>query len=483
MRVMTGRPSDADDAPQPHNIEAEQGVLGCLLTDNDALTRVSDILEAAQFYDPLHGEIFSLISNMIDEGRTASPITIKSAMDRHPGLEELGGPAYLVRLGVTAPPSSMIREYAEIVVDLSAKRQILDLCEQARDEIASGRKPASAVSAELEVGVGQVAATTTTRPLVQSHLRGLTSAVAMANEGYQGGAGSVGVTTGIDGLDKKLGKLRKGQMILMAGRSSMGKTSVAQAVIYAAARARTGVFFASLEMSREELSHRFISLGCMTNRGAKIPYSRITSGHLTEDEFRTVVDEAKAQEGLPIFTGERECRDMMKMRSAARQAQRQFERMGAELGLVVIDYAQLLTSRKARSSYDRVSEASDFIKTLAMDLDVPVIALSQLSRGVEQRDPPVPQLSDLRESGKLEEDADVVLLLYRAEYYLQRELERARSEDDRVDLQVQLDRARGALDVIIAKQRNGPTGRVRAYLQPEYCWVGEEKPLTDGDLI
>lgn len=472
---------DKQEATPVHNIEAEQTILGTLLLNNDALTGVASILDPEHFYDPLHGEIFGVIRGMVNEGRIASPITLRSVMESHAGLGEIGGPGYFVKLAGVGSSSNFINDYAQMVVDLAVKREILRDCEDAREKINSGKESGAAIAVDLESRLGKVAADNTVKPLVKSYLGGMISTIERLNEAYQNVEG-VGVTTGLNVIDKKLGKMRAGQMILLAGRSSMGKTTIAQRMIMSAAQSGEGVFFASLEMPREELTARFLSMG-LHERGVKLPYNKIIRGDMSETQFREVIDQSKRTQDLPIITGERECRDMQRLRSAARQAQREFEKSGKPLRLICIDYAQLLSSRTATRSYDRVSEASDFIKTLAMDFDVPVLALSQLSREVERRDPPVPQLSDLRESGKLEEDADVVMLAYRPAYYLDRKREAAKSDEERSDLFYDIEKQRFDLKLIIAKQRNGPTGETLAFIEPAFCAVMNERPTNSEELI
>lgn len=478
---MTVQQSPQDE-DQTFNIEAEQQLLGALLNDNDSLDKVSDLVFERHFFEPLHGRLFTTISEYITAGRIASPITIKGAYERDDALKELGGPAYLARLSGAAISSFAIRDYAEIIVDAASKRDVLASCEKARQAVQGGAAPASKIAMDLEADAARVAAITTTRPLVETHLRGVMSAIHEMNEAYQTDGASAGVPTGIDRLDQKT-KLRRGQMVLLAARSSMGKTSVAQSIIFNAASNRLGVFLGSLEMTRSDIANRFLSLGLYRRTGKRVPYSRMATGQMSEDEFRAVVEESKKQEALPILTGERECRDMTKMRSSVRQAQRRFEQMGVPLSLVVLDYVQLMTGSKARNGYERVSDASDYIKNLAMDLDVPVLALSQLSRGVEQRDPPIPHLSDLRESGKLEEDADVVIMLYREAYYLRRKAESAGDEDARAEAHYRLQSVRHDLDFLIEKNRGGPTGKVRAFMQEDVCWIGNDRPQSDGDLL
>ena len=301
------------------------------------------------------------------------------------------------------------------------------------------------------------------------------------NAAYMG-EDPVGVSTGLADLDKRIGRLRPGNFIILGGRPSMGKTSLAQNIAFHNITHGVGVYFASLEMPVEEMAPRFLAKG-LAEKGTPIAYSNMLSGNLSEFEMRKVLEEGQAQSDLPLMLGERSIREVGRLKASVRRAKLTMSDTPAPLGLVIIDYLQLIASNTSRSAYDRVSEASDMCKSLALDLDVPVMALAQLSRSVEQRDPPTPMLSDLRESGKLEEDADVVLFCYRDAYYLQRKLDAVKGDVSKeADYRVALAECEKNMDVIIAKQRSGATGMTRCYVDMATCHVTSDR-AHDRDML
>lgn len=473
-----------DDNPSiPHNIEAEQQLLGALLLSNDRLDRITDLIRAEHFYEPLHADIFDRIVGRVNAGQMASPVTLRSDMQNNAALKDVGGPAYLVRLAGASVSAFAARDYAQTVVEAAAKRKLIEIGQRAQELIETGEQSAAEIAIEIETAAGAVAASSEVRPLVRSHVSTVTGAVREINNAY---AGTVppGISTGIPQLDSTIGFMRPGNLLVVAGRPSMGKTTLAQNLAYSAASAGVGVFFGSFEMLGEELTNRFLSLG-LASRGEALPYTRMIRGEMSEAEMRLVVDESRRQMGLPIHYAEREARDMRKLRSAIRRARQVMSDTEAPLGLIVIDYIQQLTHPQARSVYDRASMASDFAKGIAMDFGVPVVALAQLSREVERRDPPVPMLSDLRESGKIEEDADVVIFTYRDAYYLQRKLDALGNKDveRENDIRLALSNCRNNIDLIVAKQRSGATKTVQAYIRPDLCQVSKDKAEFAGELI
>lgn len=419
------------------------------------------------------------------EGQLASPVTLKTAMEAHTGLSELGGPKYLASLAGSAISTFAIGEYAALIADLHSKRVLLDHIRDAAERIRIGQEGVTAISARLESRAGAVAGKNATKPLIRSHLSTMIGAVSEINDAYHG-IKLPGISTGVPQLDQKLGGgLRSGQFILLGGRPAMGKTSVAQNIAYHCAINGVAVFFGSMEMMGEELGKRFLSKG-LAERNIRIPYLNMIRGHLSEKEMRAVVEEAQRQEGLPISVAEREVREETRLRSAVRRAQQHYADSATPLGLIVLDYLQLIQSEKATRTYDRISAASDTCKSLAMEMGLPVLALSQLSRKVEERDTPMPMLSDLRESGKLEEDADVVMFCYRDAYYLEQKIKIAEREGDAekvMAMRADLNATRHSLDLLIEKQRSGPTGSIQAFLEPEYCHMAPDRSEYEGDLI
>lgn len=462
--------------------EAEQQLLGALLTNNETYSRVLGVIDTSDFYDPVHQRIFDKIKERIDAGQLASPVTLKAAMQNDEGLAELGGPKYLVRLAGAAISSFAILDYASIISDLSAKRTMLTSFDDARARIEGG-DAAAAIATDVETAAGGLLNKTSVKPLIRSHLSAIIGAVQQINDAYQG-VSPPGVPTGLGRLDAAIGTMRGGDMILIGARPSMGKTTLAQNLIFNAAQAGTGVFFPSLEMNAESVATRFLSLG-LARQNTKIPYNRMLKGDLSEAEMRSLVEESKRQESLPIYMGERDVREVSRLRAAAKRAKQRMDDSACPLGLIVLDYLQLIQSSRAKSTYDRVSEASDLCKSLATEMNVPVVALAQLSRQVEQRDPPTPMLADLRESGKLEEDADVVMFTYREAYYLERRLNNLGGGDveKEADLRAALERCHDKMDVIIAKQRSGPLKTVPLYVDLATSNVYDDRSHVADGLI
>lgn len=467
----------------PHSVEAEQQLIGALLSNNGLMERVSGLLKAEHFFEALHGRIFTVIGERIDAGLLASPVTLKSIYENDAAMKELGGSAYLVRLAGSAVSQSQIIHYAQLIIEEANKRKLIDHFKGAREHIAHGQKTATEIALDTEAFCGSLSSQLSTKPLIRSHLSTIIGAVDLINSAYQNEV-PPGVPSGIPALDKVLNNFRPGQLIVLDGRPAMGKTSVAQNIAYHAAENGHGVFFGSLEMMGEELSTRFISKG-LAMRGTRIPYSRMIRGNLSEAEMRAVVDEAQRQQAWPMFVGERDVREVSRFRAAVRRAQQRMADTDCPLKVVFVDYIQQMQVNGAKSSYDRASAASDMMKSLAMELGLPVIAMAQLSRAVEQRDPPIPNLSDLRESGKLEEDADVVIHCYRNAYYLRKKLESSRQGNiDKVaDLEAALSAQENEITLIVDKQRSGPTDSVTAYIDLPVCNLTPDKSGYRGELI
>ena len=468
--------SSLDQNTPPHNIEAEQQLLGALLIDNSTYDKVSDILDAEHFFDEFHGEMYEVIGKRILLGVVASPVSLKGFYANNTALAELGGVNYLVRLAGAAIMPAYCRDYARVIIEEHAKREVLDATEAASWDLQHGI-PAVEVANRIEDQVAKVSQKSAASPLTRSWISASTGALEQIGSAYQGEA-AAGISTGIERLDKIIGSLRPGNSIVIAGRPSMGKTTIAHNMALHAALNGNGAFFASLEMTSEELSMRAFSY-LLARQGTKITYTSMINGTLSEENYRAVAAVAQEYQGLPLITGERECRDIGRFRAGARRAQQMLANTDTPLKLVVIDYLQKLHDKKARGFYEQVSAASDACKNISMDLGVPVIALSQLSREVEKRDPAIPNLSDLRESGKIEEDADAVILVYRPAYYLRKKLGSMIQSDDigkYADLEALLRKHEFDLDLIVAKQRNGPTATAKTFFQGKYNFVGQIGP-------
>jgi replicative DNA helicase len=469
---MNEFPMDRDEEldTAPHHVEAEQQVLGCILANNDAFSRVDQLLVMEDFYDPVHQRLFDAISNKVDAGTVATPITLRPIFQNDEGMAELGGPAYMVRLMGAAMGTAFIADYAHVVKDMASKRLLLAQFQNSSAEIREGIKEASDIALEVENEAGRIATVAAPKKRLHSFMGASEAAIRNIDEAYRGER-IVGVSTGIKDLDRVMGSLRDGESTVLAGRPAMGKTTLAHNIAISAAFAGHGVFFASLEMLAAELANRAFA-NLLARTGKKVAYSDMRSGKLSGEEYRAVLMAAQSAQNLPILTGEKECRDVSKFRSAARRAQQIYADTETPLGLVVVDYVQKLKDPRARNDYANAGAVSDAVKNLAMDLGVPVLGLSQLNRDVEKREPPIPMLSDLRDSGKLEEDADNVLFAYRPAYYLQKQLEMERDLNRSDDLRADLASVANDLNIIVAKQRSGPTATATAEIHIKYNFVG-----------
>ena len=463
----------------PHSIEAEQQLLGAILTNNDLFERVAPIVEAEHFYDPVHARIFETASARIAKNNLASPVTLKAFLEDDAGLAELGGPAYLVRLAGAAISSFAVRDYAEMIYDMAIRRELIMVgneiaAKAARVDVDS--EPKEQII-EAEQKLYALAEQGKTEQGFQSFLTAVTDAVKVANAAYQREGGLAGVSTGLVDMDKKLGGLHRSDLLILAGRPSMGKTSLATNVAFNIARAyKKGltssgeegaidggvVGFFSLEMSAEQLATRILS------EVAEIPSNQIRRGDFTENEFRRIVDAAKELEAAPLFIDDTPALPISQLAARARRLKRTHG-----LDVLFIDYLQLV--RGTGRSENRVNEISEItmgLKAIAKELDIPVIALSQLSRQVENREDKRPQLSDLRESGSIEQDADVVMFVFREEYYKEREKPGDHELDKMGIWQEEMERLHGKAEVVIGKQRHGPIGTVELSFEGQLTRFG-----------
>jgi replicative DNA helicase len=463
----------------PHSIEAEQQLLGAILTNNDLFERVAPILGAEHFYDPVHARIFETASARIAKNNLASPVTLKAFLEDDAGLAELGGPTYLVRLAGAAISSFAVRDYAEMIYDMAIRRELIMVgneiaAKAARVDVDS--EPKEQII-EAEQKLYALAEQGKTEQGFQSFLTAVTDAVKVANAAYQREGGLAGVSTGLVDMDKKLGGLHRSDLLILAGRPSMGKTSLATNVAFNIARAyKKGltssgeegavdggvVGFFSLEMSAEQLATRILS------EVAEIPSNQIRRGDFTESEFRRIVDAAKELEAAPLFIDDTPALPISQLAARARRLKRTHG-----LDVLFIDYLQLV--RGTGRSENRVNEISEItmgLKAIAKELDIPVIALSQLSRQVENREDKRPQLSDLRESGSIEQDADVVMFVFREEYYKEREKPGDHELDKMGIWQEEMERLHGKAEVVIGKQRHGPIGTVELSFEGQFTRFG-----------
>ena len=472
----------------PHSIEAEQQLLGAILTNNDVFDRVASIIGAQHFYDPVHARIYEIAAARIAKNNLASPVTLKAFMEDDEGLKELGGPAYLARLAGAAISSFAVRDYAQMIYDLAVRRDLIALgrdisAKAAKVDVASGPREQIV---EAEQALYKLAEQGRSDTGFQSFLKAVTDAVNVANAAYQREGGLAGVSTGLIDMDRKLGGLHKSDLLILAGRPSMGKTSLATNIAFNIAKAyRKGirpdgtegtveggvVGFYSLEMSAEQLAARILS------EAAEVPSEQIRRGDMTETEFRRFVDAAKSLEACPLYIDDTPALPISQLAARARRLKRTHG-----LDVLIIDYLQLVKGTgKGDNRVNEISEISQGLKAIAKELDIPVIALSQLSRQVESREDKRPQLSDLRESGSIEQDADVVMFVFREEYYKEREKPGEHELEKMAAWQEEMERLHGRAEVIIGKQRHGPIGTVELSFEGRFTRFGNlVKPWQNG---
>jgi replicative DNA helicase len=488
-RLPTEAPAPEAEA-LPHNIEAEQQVLGTILTNNDVFDRISAILSAEHFFDPVHARIFEVAAARIQKNALASPVTLKAFLEGEEGLRALGGPAYLARLAAAAISSYAARDYAQLIRDLATRRELIRLGREITDKAARVEIESAPEEqiVEAEQALYRLADQGRAESGFQSFLRAVTDAVQSANAAYQRDGGLAGISTGLVDLDRKLGGLHKSDLLILAGRPSMGKTSLATNIAFNVARAyRKGrlpdgtegtvnggvVGFFSLEMSAEQLAARILS------EAAEVPSEQIRRGDMTEEEFRRFVEAAKDLEACPLFIDDTAAIPISQLAARARRLKRTHG-----LDVLFVDYLQLVRPATAKDSrVNEVSEITQGLKAIAKELDIPVIALSQLSRQVENREDKRPQLSDLRESGSIEQDADVVMFVFREEYYKEREKPGEHELERMAKWQEEMERVHGKAEVVIGKQRHGPIGTVELSFEGRFTrfgnlakpWQGEER--------
>jgi replicative DNA helicase len=457
----------------PHNLEAEQALLGAILVNNEAIDRVSTFLKPRHFYDALHARIFEAASKLILSGKRATPITLKTFFQADPPVGELPVPQYLGRLAANATTIINAEDYGRTVYDLAIRRQLIQIGEVMVNTAFDSPidAPPSVQIEGAEQQLYELAETGKYGSGFEPFSSALTDAIDMAANAYRRDGGLSGLATGFNDLDQKMGGLQPSDLIIIAGRPAMGKTALATNIAYHVAKTyRPGgdaettldgavVGFFSLEMSAEQLATRIIS------EQSYIPSEKIRRGRIDADEFDRIVEVSQELQHLPLYIDQTGGISVAQLAARARRLKRQ-----RGLGFIVVDYLQLLSGSSKRAAEGRVQEVSEIttgLKALAKELHVPILALSQLSRQVEQREDKRPQLADLRESGSIEQDADVVLFVFREEYYLERSQPRENTEEHQ-KWQLAMDTVTGKADVIIGKQRHGPTGTVTLQFTPEF---------------
>ena len=453
----------------PHNIEAEQALLGAILVNNEAFYRVSDFLEPKHFFEPIHQRIFELASGLVRAGKTATPVTLKTFLPADFDIAGLSVNQYLARLAAEATTIINAEDYGRTVYDLSIRRDLIvigeDMVNLAYDAPVDST-PVSHIE-DAERKLYQVAETGRYESGFQRFAKALTTAVDMAAHAYQRDGGLSGLATGLTDLDSRMGGLQPSDLIILAGRPGMGKSALATNIAYNIAKAWTGelrsdghmatvnggiVGFFTLEMSAEQLATRIIA------EQTGIPSNKIRRGAIDEADFEKIKDVSIELQNLPFYLDETGGLSVGQLAARARRLKRQ-----KGLDLLVVDYLQLLQGSSHRASEGRVHEITEIttrLKALAKELNIPILALSQLSRQVEARDDKRPQLSDLRESGSIEQDADVVMFVFREEYYHQMRKPTEANREKFAEWLAEGERVEGKAEVIIGKQRHGPTGTV-----------------------
>lgn len=456
----------------PHNLEAEQAVLGAILFNNEIFEDIAEFLQPKHFFEPLHGRIFGRAAELIRKGLRASIITIASAMADDPGLKEVNGQAYLKLVTAASIAAPDAKDYAKLLYDLALKRELIIFGDEVR-HAAFDRANEMNAEDQIEHAEGQLYSLAEHGNIergLETAKVAFAKAIEIAESAYRNSGRVSGLSTGLRDLDARLGGLNRSDLIVLAARPGMGKTSLATNIAFNIARARAHsesdggvVGFFTLEMSSEQLAWRILS------EQTEIPSQNIRKGLITQDDFRKLARASSELERLPLFIDQTGAIPIATLAARARRHKRRFG-----LDFLVVDYLQLMSGSARRGNENRVQEISEItkgLKALAKDLDVPILALSQLSRAVEQRENKRPMLSDLRESGSIEQDADIVLFIYREAYYRKsEEPPHASSEWDA--WQAKMEEVHGRAEVLIEKHRHGPTGVVSLAFAEEFTRFG-----------
>ena len=440
----------------PSNIEAEQAVIGSVLTSNEIFDDISSIISEQNFYDPLHQKIYSAINNLIYKGMLANPITLKTYFENE--KDDLNVPEYLIKITKFATSSRQSIEYSKIIYDMYVRRQLIKISENIIDnaKITDLNISGQTIIEDSEKVLYDLAEKGSLSSSLIKFDNAVRQTIEMASSAYKNEEGIVGVPTGLKDLDDRLGGLHKSDLIIIAGRPSMGKTALATNIAFHAAKKiqETGnkgsIAFFSLEMSSEQLSTRILA------EQSRIKSNDIRRGKISEEQFEQFIQTSKNISELPLYIDETPAISIAALSNRARRIKRLHG-----LDMIVIDYIQLMRATFAvkEGRVQEISEITQGLKALAKELSVPVLALSQLSRAVEQRDDKKPQLSDLRESGSIEQDADVVMFVYRESYYLKSKEPRPATVEH-AEWQAKMNEVSHLAELIIGKQRHGPTGNV-----------------------
>ncbi|MGO4570972.1 replicative DNA helicase [Microvirga sp. 2TAF3] len=470
----------------PSNLDAEQALLGAILVNNDAYYRVSDFLEASHFFEDLHRRVYEVATSLIKAGKVATPITMKTFL----GDQDLGGitvSQYLARLAAEATTVINAEDYGRTIYDLAIRRNLItigeDMVNVAYDAPVE-TSPRDQIE-ESERRLYELAETGRYDGGFQRFSDALTQAIDMAAAAYKREGKLSGISTGLIDMDRTLGGLQPSDLVILAGRPAMGKTSLVTNIAFNIAKAYQAekqpdgsmktvnggiVGFFSLEMSSEQLATRIIA------EQSGVASYKIRRGDMREDDFYKITEAAREMQSIPFYIDQTGGISIAQLAARARRLKRQ-----RGLDVLVVDYLQLLSgsSKKGENRVQELTEITTGLKALAKELSVPLIALSQLSRQVESRDDKRPQLSDLRESGSIEQDADVVMFVYREEYYLKNKEPKPGTEEY-FKWQAEMDQVHGKAEVIIGKQRHGPTGTVQLAFQAD---ITRFTNLADEDKL
>lgn len=449
----------------PCNIDAEKAVLGSFLNNNENLNKVGDFLRPDHFYVPLHSKIYESIIRFYERGLIASPVTLKNYFDSDDSLSDLNVSSleYLMKLSTNAASVINLLPYAKDIYETSLRRDLIKIGEEVVVDAHEYNPDANAMELieHAEQRLFSLASDGTAESGFENIKVSVVESIKRIDQARKRGGDVSGITTGFIDLDKMLGGMQSSDLLILAARPSMGKTALAVNMALNAAidfckakkisdKKSVGVF--SLEMSSEQLANRLLAIK------TGIDGSRIRIGNITKQEFNVLLKESDQLSELPIFIDDTPAITISALRTRARRLKRQHN-----LGVIVIDYLQLIRGSSKLSETNRVQEIGEIsqgLKAIAKELDIPVLALSQLSRAVESRDDKRPQLSDLRESGNIEQDADVVMFIYREEYYLSRKMPQQHESEKYAQWQADMENSKGITEILIAKQRNGPVGNV-----------------------
>ena len=481
--------SPGDGLQLPQNLEAEQALLGALMIDNRLVEDVMVRLRAEHFAESLHGRIYDAILKLHDRNMAATPVTLKPLFDADPAMAEVGGPAYLAMLTQNGSALLAARDFASQIYDLALLRELIRV---GRD-MAAGAADTSRDVAPLEqiesaeMALYKVAEAGEVSGSVKTFVQAARAAVDMADRAMKSGGHLSGYTTGLTALNEKIGGLHKSDLLILAGRPAMGKTSLATNIAFSCAQryvqdiargvdpektSGAPVAFFSLEMSSDQLATRVLAEQSQVNSEA------LRMGKISHEEFTRLARASADLSSLPLYIDDTPGLSIAAMRTRARRLKRQHK-----IGLIVVDYLQLLTGSRSGGSENRVQEISEItrgLKTLAKELQVPVLALSQLSRAVESRDDKRPQLADLRESGTIEQDADIVMFVYRDEYYHALKQPDPEDAEKHMKWREKAEKIFGLAEVIVAKQRHGATGTVPLTFIKQYTKFADR---AEGDYM